>query len=174
MPGPVRDALTLYLDEETRRSLRLLVGKCAQHGIKASLPTLKRWSARYRWQQLVAEHDRAAAEQSMAITVDHCVRTVQAHLKLIDSAKRRYDWLLDPDNPDLTPAQRRRATHITVSDYVKVLKVEMELYKRLERSEAKRAAASERPTNSYTTQELNAMMRALAEVRHGLPSVRKR
>jgi Zn-dependent oligopeptidase len=98
---------------------------------------------------------------------------MQAHFKLIDSAKRRYTWLLDPNNPNLTPAQRKRAMHPTVSDYVKVLKMEMELYKRLERSETKRAAASERPTNSYTTQELNAMMRALAEVRHGLPPMRR-
>jgi hypothetical protein len=63
---------------------------------------------------------------------------------------------------------------MTVSDYVRVLKMEMELYKHLEWFEAKRAAVPEKPTNSYTTQELNAMMRALAEVRHGLPSVRKR
>jgi len=32
MPGRVSEALKLYLDEEARRSLRLLVGKCAQHG----------------------------------------------------------------------------------------------------------------------------------------------
>jgi hypothetical protein len=169
MPGPVRDALKLYLDEEARRSLRLLVEKCAEHGIKASLPTLKRWSARYHWQQLVAEHDRAAAEQHMSQIVDYRVKAMQAHFKLIDSAKRRCDLLLDPNNPNLTPAQRRRATRVTVSDYVEILKVENELYKRLERFEAIRSAAPETPTRPYTAQEIDAMMRALAEVRHGLP-----
>jgi hypothetical protein len=105
----------------------------------------------------------------MAITVDHRVRAMQAHLKLIDSAKHRYDWLLDPNNPNVTPAQRKRAMHMTVSDYVKVLRMEMELYKHLERFEARRSAAPETPTRSYTAQEIDAMMRALAEVRHGLP-----
>lgn len=173
MPGPVRDALKLYLDEENRRSLRLLVGKCAQHGITASLPTLKRWSARYHWQQLVVEHDQAVAEQSMARTIDSQALAMQAHFKLIDTAKRRHDCLLDPSNPMLRPAQRRRATRVTVSDYVRLLKMEDELYKRLERFETIGSAEPEKPTNSYTPQELEAMMRALAEVRHGLPPMRR-
>jgi hypothetical protein len=169
MPCPAREALTLYLNQDSRRSLRQLAEQCAQHGIRASLPTLKRWSARYHWQQLVAEHDRAAAEQSMARTIDSQARAMQAHLKLIDSAKQRHYWLLDPNNPNLTPAQRRRATRVTISDYVKILKMENELYKRLERFEAMRSAVPETPTRTYTAQELDAMMRALAEVRHGLP-----
>jgi hypothetical protein len=110
-----------------------------------------------------------AAEQSMAITVNHRVKATRAYLKLIDSAKRRHYWLLDPNNPNLTPAQRRRAMHPTIPDYLTLLKLENELYKRLERFEAMRSAVPETPTTSYTRQELDAMMRALAEVRHGLP-----
>lgn len=169
MPGPVRDTLKVYLEQRSRRSLRRLAAECAQHGIKASLPTLKRWSVRYGWQQLVVEHDRAAAEQSMATIVDYRVKAMQAQFKLIDSAKKRHYWLLDPNNPSLTPAQRRRATHPTVSDYIRLLKMEDQLYKRLERFEAMRSAVPETPTRSYTAQEIDAMMRALAEVRYGLP-----
>jgi hypothetical protein len=105
----------------------------------------------------------------MAITVDDRVRAMQAHLKLIDSAKQRHYWLLDPNNPNVTPAQRKRAMNMTVSDYLKVLKMENELYKRLERFEALRSATPETPTRTYAAQEIDAMMRALAEVRHGLP-----
>jgi hypothetical protein len=76
---------------------------------------------------------------------------------------------LDPNNPNLTPAQRTRATRVTVSDYVKVLRIENELYKRLERFEVMRSAAPETPTTTYTAREIDAMMRALAEVRYGLP-----
>jgi hypothetical protein len=159
----------LYLGQESRRSLRQLAEDCAHNGIKASLPTLKRWSARYRWQQRVVEHDRAAAEQSMSQIVDYRIKAMQTHFKLIDSAKQRYYWLLDPNNPNLTPAQRRRATRVTVSDYVKVLKIENELYKRLERFEAMRSVAPETPTRPYTDGELRVMMRALAQYRHGLP-----
>lgn len=173
MPGPVSEALRLYLNQTSRRSLRQLAEECTLNGIKTSLPTLKRWSVRYGWQQQVAEHDHAVAEQSMAANVDYRLRAMQAQVELIDSAKQRYHWLLDPNNPNLTPAQRRRATRITVSDYVKILKMEDALYKRLERFEAMKAAAPETPTRPYTPQELDAMTRALAEVRYGLPPRRR-
>lgn len=169
MPGPVRDAFKLYLNQDSRRSLRRLAGECTQHNVKASLPTLKRWSARYRWQHHVAEHDRAMLEQSMARTIDTQAQALQAHFKLIDSAKRRYDLLLDPSNPNLSPAQRRRATRVTVSDYIGLLKIQTGLYKHLERFEATRSRDPEKPTSSYTDEELHVMMRALAQYRHGLP-----
>lgn len=165
----MREALKLYLNQDSRRSLRRLAEECAERGIKASVPTLKRWSARYGWQQHVAEYDQAVAEQSMAATVDNRVRAMQAHFKLIDSAKRRCDLLLDPNNPNLSPAQRRRATRMTVSDYVRLLKIETELYKHLERFDATRLRDPEKATSSYTDEELHVMIRALAQYRHGLP-----
>jgi hypothetical protein len=169
MPARVGQAFKLYLAQTCRRSLRRLAKECQARDLNASIATLKRWSVRYGWQRLVAEHDRAAAEKSMAITVDHRVRAMQAHFKLIDSAKQRHYWLIDPNNPNVTPAQRKRATHMTVSDYVRLLKMEDQLYKRLERLEAIRSAAPETPTTSYTDEELHVMIRALAQYRHGLP-----
>jgi hypothetical protein len=108
-------------------------------------------------------------EQSIATTIDSQAWAMRAPFKLIDSAKRRYDLLLDPHNPNVTPAQRKRAMHMTVSDYPKVLKMENELYKSLERFEARRSVDPEKPTTSYTDEELRVMMRALAPYRHGLP-----
>ena len=172
MPPPAYVALELYLNQ-TRRSLRQLAAECVQRGVRASVATLKRWSARYDWKGYTAEHDRAALEQNIALTVDFRLQAMQAHFKLIASAKRRYYWILDPSNPNLTPAQRRRATRVTVSDYVRLFKIEAELYKHLKRFAAKRSADPEKPTASYTPQELEAMMRALAEVRHGLPPMRQ-
>lgn len=172
MPGPVRDALKLYLNQTSRRSLRQLTEECAQHGIKASKPTLNRWSVRYSWQRRVAEHDQSVAEKSMASTVDHQVQTVKAYFKLIDSAKSRYYWLIDPNNSSVTPAQRRRATNMTVSDFLRVLKMEMDAVKLFGRLEAKRAAEPERPTTQYTDEEMQVMVQALAHYRHGLPPPR--
>lgn len=43
---------------------------------------------RLAWQQLATEHDRAAAEQSLALTVDNNAQLPRAHFKLIDSARR--------------------------------------------------------------------------------------
>ena len=108
MPGRVRAALKLYLNQEPRRSLHQLAAECAQHGVKASAPTLKRWSSRYRWQDHVAEHDHVVAEESMAQTVGHHVQAMQVFFKLIDAAKGRYEWLIDPNNPNVTPAQRKQ------------------------------------------------------------------
>jgi hypothetical protein len=47
--------------------------------------------------------------------------------------------------------------------------MEDQLYKRLERFEARRSAALETPTRQYTDEELRVMMRALAQYRHRLP-----
>jgi hypothetical protein len=164
--APVRDALKLYLDQDSRRSLRRLAEECSHNGIKASLPTLKRWSLRYDWQRHVAEHDQAAGEKSIAITIDYRIQAMQDHLRLIDSAKERYYWLIDPDNPNVTPAQRERATKMNVRDFLRVLKIEERLIKRLEEM---KPAEPARPKQEYTAEELDAMMRALAEVRYGLP-----
>jgi hypothetical protein len=117
----------------SRQSLRYLAGDCAQNNIKASLPTLKRWSVRYDWQRHVAEHDRAAVEKSMAATVDYQVQAAKAYFKLIYSAKNRYYWLIDPNNPNVTPTQRERATKMNVRDFLRVIQIEERLIKRLEK-----------------------------------------
>lgn len=53
-----------------------------------------------------------------------------------------------------------------------ILKMEAELYKRLEHRGPIRSGDPEKPTTSYTDEELNVMMRALAQHRQGLPSRR--
>lgn len=172
MPAPARDALELYLKQNSRRSLRQLARECARDGIKAALPTLKRWSSRYGWHQKAAEHDRAMTERSMAITINHNVRALRAHFKLLDSAKKRYDGLGDARKPDSTPAGRKRALKITVSDYIRLLKAEDVLYKRLERFERIRSDGPASPAGAYTDEEVQVMMNALARHRHGLPGDR--
>jgi hypothetical protein len=166
MPGRVRDAFKLYLNQEPRRSLRRLAEECARNGVKASEPTLKRWSTHFGWQRHVADHDQALAEQAKSITHDQRRRAIDAQLKMLYAALDRYDLLVDPHNPRLTPAQRRRATVPTVRDFLKIIEIEERLWKQLE---AATPAEPERSKQTYTAEELDAMMRALAEVRHGLP-----
>jgi recombination DNA repair RAD52 pathway protein len=169
MPGPVREAVRVYLAQQSRRSLRRLANDGAQHGIKASIATLKRWSQQYGWQRRVAEHDRAVTEQSMAMTVDQHTRAMQAHFKLLDVAKRRCESLFSDEHTDVTPAKRKRWLQVTTGDYLRILKIEHELYERLEMLQAKRSAEPERPTSTYTDEELDVMLRALTRHRHGLP-----
>ncbi|HLY01968.1 MAG TPA: hypothetical protein VKR56_05660 [Candidatus Cybelea sp.] len=169
MPSQVRETLKLYLGQNARRSLRELAKECVAQGIKASLPTLKRWSTRFGWKQHVAEHDRAVTERSICQTVDCQAKAINAYLSLIDSAKNRYYWLVDPENPNVTPAQRKRATNMTVSDYLRVLKMEIEAMKLLKTSGTGRPMEPGRPTAVYTEEEIRIMTAALAEYRHHLP-----
>jgi hypothetical protein len=111
-----------------------------------------------------------AAEKSMAAPVDYQVQAAKAYFKLIDSAKQRHYWLIDPDNPNVTPAQRKRATNVTVPDFLRILKLEQDALKLLERLEAKRPTEPETPRSPYTDEEMQIMMRALAEYRYHLPA----
>lgn len=169
MPDAVRNALKLYLNQDSRRSLRRLAEECAERGIKASVPTLKRWSIRYGWQKLATYHDGARPAASMASNLNQSVQAASNDFKLIDLAKSRIYSLIDPANANVLPTQRRRANRPTISDYCKLVKLEMELYQRLERLEAARSAEPASPTATCTDEELQVMMRALARYRHGLP-----
>jgi hypothetical protein len=169
MPGPARAACKLYLDQDPTRSLRQLAKACAEHGIKASSPTLKRWSARYGWQQQIAEHDRKLSEQSMAITISNGVRALRSHFKILDSAKERFGGLDDPEGSSTAPTRRKRALKITVSNYIRLLKAEDQLYKRLDWLERSRLDAPVSSPSTYTDEELDVMVSALARHRHGLP-----
>ena len=169
MPNVVREALKLYLNQTCRRSLRGLAVDCAEHGIRASVPTLKRWSVRYGWQKLAADHDRATTVANMASSLNRSIQASSNPFRLIDLAKNRIYSLIDPTNANVSPAQRRRANRPTVSDYCKLVQLETALYERLERLEAARSAEPEKPTSSYTDEELDVMVKALARYRHGLP-----
>jgi hypothetical protein len=168
--GPARDALRLYLNQDSRRSLRRLAEECAQKGIKASIATLKRWSTRFGWRRLAAEHDRAAAEESMARTIDYRAQILEDRFKLIDVAKQRYEWLIDPNNPNVTSAQRKRATNVTLSDFLRILTMEIDAVKTLHQLKGTKRAAPEKPRSQYTDDEMQIMMKALAEYRHRLPA----
>jgi hypothetical protein len=159
----------VYLNQDSRRSLRRLAEECAERGVKASVPTLKRWSVRYGWQKLAADHDRATNAASMASNLNLSVEASLNPYRLIELAKNRVYSLIDPTNANVSPAQRRRAKCPTVSDYCRLVKLEMALYDRLERLKAAGSAEPESPAGTYADEELHVMMRALAQYRHGLP-----
>jgi hypothetical protein len=108
----------------------------------------------------------------MAITINHNVRAIRAHFKLIGSAKKRFEGLGESDEPDATRGRQKRAFKITVSDYIRLLKAEDALYERLDRLERIRSDAPTSPTSTYTDEEIQVMISALARHRHGLPPSR--
>lgn len=81
MPANVARALRIYVTLEPR-SLNALAIACRARGIKgASLPTLKRWSAQYGWQQLAARHDQAMAASIAAVYQKERGRQVRPDLE---------------------------------------------------------------------------------------------
>ena len=166
MTGPARDALKLYLNQESRRSLRHLAAECAKNGIKASLPTLKRWSVHYQWRRLAYEHDQALADDAKSITREQRERAVKAQLDLVWSAVKRYRWLIDPNNANVTPAQRRRASNITTKDYIRLVELDLQLTKRYKELTGREPGIPER---RFTDDEIRAMAQAFAKARFSRP-----
>ena len=64
-PTKAVTALNMYLALGPDRSLNRLVAEAKKAGISLSIATLKRWSARYGWQQSALEYDRAAGEKAI-------------------------------------------------------------------------------------------------------------
>jgi hypothetical protein len=169
IPHSTQDVAARPLPPALPFDLRSLAGECSKIGIKVSVPTLKRWSVRYGWQKLAADHDRATTAASMGSSLNRCVQAASSDFRLIDLAKTRIYSLIDPNGANVSPTQRRRANRPTVSDYCRLVKLETALYERPERLGAARSAEPESPTGTYTDEELRVMMRALAQYRHGLP-----
>jgi hypothetical protein len=165
MPSRVARVFAAYITLSQRRSLKLL----AEVKELPSIATLKRWSARYQWQARRAAHDLELAEQMLGNLTRAETDKRLNDLKAIESAKDRFYQrvLIDPNDGNLTAAQRRRALKLTVSDYCKLVKLKYSLITSPETIVDREVAARE----PYTGEEIKAMMRALAQVRHRLPTV---
>lgn len=165
IPERAMRCLELYIDLGPNRSLERLSYACKDAGIKASLPTLKRWSKRYGWQAYVQNHERARCAAIESDIYSKMQEDIRTDIAAIEAAKSRFRErvLLDPNDPTLSRAQRRRALCPTLNDYIKILKLERVLYASI---------VSESPpsrTLQCTPEELDAMVQALATVRYGLP-----
>ncbi|HEY6450356.1 MAG TPA: hypothetical protein VIX60_06730, partial [Candidatus Cybelea sp.] len=79
------------------------------------------------------------------------------------------EWLIDPDNPKVTPAQRKRATDMTLSDFLRILNMEVDTAKLRGSLQVSRQRDPERPNSKYTEEEMRETMEALIRKRHGLP-----
>jgi hypothetical protein len=172
MPRRAREAFELYLDQESRRSLRRLAKDCAAKGVKTSEATLKRWSTRFAWQRLVIQRDREAEKESLARSADYRVRTLTDRLLLIDYTKERYAWLIDPENANLTPAQRKRVSHVTLSDFLRILKLEMETLKLLSELQRVRTPAPEDVRRFFPDEAIRAGVSAALRIRYQLSHLR--
>jgi hypothetical protein len=167
-PERVLTALGLYLGIAPRRSLRALVQPCNDTGLRVSIATLKRWSTRYRWQDAVAEHERRVAQEFESKSAG----VAQIEIAIIKTLHERIrDWIqIDPFDPNLTKAERRRAFVPSLRDYEKLIRLEGELLDRL--GKPPRDAPHSRMGEflaEVTPEETAAMLKTLTSMRHNLP-----
>jgi hypothetical protein len=167
MPERVASAFEAYIALGPKRSLRSLAAMKEFETIGKAIATLKRWSVRYHWQARLTAHEREVVKQMEQQFKDALLDKRQIDLNAIEAVKERFYMrvTIDPNDPNLTAAQRRRALNPTLLDFCRIIQIEQVLFGRLVQARAKPEAAGER----YTDEELQAMMRALAQVRHGLP-----
>jgi hypothetical protein len=166
MPERVARAFEAYVALGSKRSLNSLAGVKRDQGGDRGIATLKRWSARYRWQTLLAQHQREVVAKMQREFKERVLGGKLNALQTLELAKERFYGriLIDPNDPKLTDAQRRRALKITLNDFFKLIKIEQLL-----RGGSANGPAEEAKEH-YTAEELKAMMTALAQVRHNLPS----
>lgn len=140
MPERVALAFSAYVQMGHRRSLERLVFLCREIGVKAASATLRRWSVRYEWQLLLQQHDRRrVAEIEASLAHDHS-RMVERDAYGLRAVQDRFlsRLLIDPDDPSLTRAQRRRAMNPTFRDFRKAVELERMLLHTAEPAQRRR------------------------------------
>ena len=126
-PARARQALILYLGQ-TDRALVRLVDVCASNGLKVSVATVKRWSARYNWRHFVQEHDKMLQRNVVTAIVDSEVDRLRTQFEAMRVMEERFFANIDNDIP-----QRKRATDMTFNRWIKLLRAEEQLHRRIEK-----------------------------------------
>src|ERR1700674_148655 len=122
-------ALQYYLNLGADRSLVRTAKEFQWRGTRASPSTLKRWSRRFGWQRLVAQHDAQLGEELVRRSVLAQADQLYNDLKAVAWLKGRFAdrAKLDPADPNLTKVERRRVVDPNLRDYLKLLRWEREL-----------------------------------------------
>lgn len=168
MPTHVAAVFYDYLGLPQRRSLARLAAMNSSRRYP-SVASLKRWSSRFEFIERARSHDRAAVEV-MEERFNEAMRArVRSDAQAIAAAKQRFfDRCVDPSDPTLTPAQRRRALSPTLTDFVRLLKIERMLLASM--PEVSKVEPTAGDTKSkFTDEEVAVMMQALTRFRHDLP-----
>lgn len=108
MPERVAGAFKGYIELGPGRSLKTLAAK-QPYGSKA-IAMLKRWSVRYHWQARLAAYERETVAQMEAEFNRVMQSKIRSQLEAINAMQERFyeRVLIDPNDPSLTAAQRRR------------------------------------------------------------------
>lgn len=168
MPSPVAEAFFAYCALPERRSLQRLAAMYRARGNGPAVASLKRYSAKYRWQERAHAHDLKTVGAMEERFNEAMGDRIRSDVQAIAAAKQRfYDRCVDPDDPALTPAQRRRALSPTLTDFVRLLKIEGMLLASIPEV-SKLESAGDKKSN-FTEEEVAVMMNALTRFRHNLP-----
>jgi hypothetical protein len=102
-----------------------------ERSFTVGLATLKRWSVQFGWASAVARHSNEVTTAMARASKERLAATMRNDLEAIRAAKQRcvHHLLLDPEDPSLSAAQRRRLRNPTVRDYCRLIKMEHQLLK---------------------------------------------
>lgn len=167
MPERVARAFGIYLQLRPKRSLEKLVLACQNTDELVSIATIKRWSVRYGWARRVVLNRRRVARKIENHAVSEAARSLKYDLRALGALRSRFAarLLIDPGDPNLTQAERRRALRPSFCDF----RHSIELEKRLLRGSPSPTIVADSVTSRYSKQEVIAMEAALAHVRYGTP-----
>ncbi len=174
MPERVARAFGIYLQLRPKRSLEKLVLACQNTDELVSIATIKRWSVRYGWarrvvlnRRRVVLNRRRVARKIENHAVSEAARSLKYDLRALGALRSRFAarLLIDPGDPNLTQAERRRALRPSFCDF----RHSIELEKRLLRGSPSPTIVADSVTSKYSKQEVIAMEAALAHVRYGTP-----
>lgn len=158
-----------YLGLGPIRSLARAVEGCRSRGIFVSLSTLKRWSIRFGWADLLAKHDGLVGEVLLARSVGMQADQLTRDLHAVSVLKGRFldRARVDPADPNLSAAERRRVVNVSLNDYLKLLTIEHDLLARVHPIAAEPAA--ENKVGGVDKGVLSARIADHAKRRYGLP-----
>lgn len=126
MPERVALAFAAYVQFGPKRSLERLAATCEAVGVKAASATLHHWSVKYQWQRRIKQHDRMRVAEIEADLAQHYGAAVEHDLSGLRAVQDRFiaRLAIDPADPRLTRAQRRRAVTPSFRDFRKALEIE--------------------------------------------------
>lgn len=126
MPPVVIDNYREYLALGSNRSLKSV----ARRSGSPSIATLKRWSVRYDWRNLVAVYDKLLAKELAKFFEDQLKELNRPNVLTLTVAKQAFYNRVADDIQTLVAAGKNpnRFLKITVQEYIRLVRLERELH----------------------------------------------
>jgi hypothetical protein len=163
------ECFRMYTTIPHRKTVPKLFEMCKELEMGVTLRQLMRWSNQFKWPLLAKESAAALAQKVQAemepVLVDHAIKQLNALHMLQDRFIER--MLIDPNDPNLTQAQRERAIDPDFKEFAESVKLERLILG--DPTERREDVATSRVVLEFSPSELFQAAQSIAEKRYGLP-----